>query len=80
MEITIPLGTRERVSIGYGPSERFGDYLASWWWFRWRKGELNTQPWDPPPRDEPSSTGVREPLDPRLPSLEGEALPPDEFR
>jgi hypothetical protein len=70
MSFTIPLGLRERLTIGYD---------CGWWTMRWRKGRLAT--WSD---DEPPSAGVREPLAPRLPTLGGEiALPlddDDEFR
>jgi hypothetical protein len=91
MRFTIPLGLRERVSFGYGfiPSPEswtsmpWRRKVGGWWVVRWTKGQAESEfsDWND---DEPESGGVREPLRPRPPSLEGEiaVLPDDddEFR
>jgi hypothetical protein len=74
MTVTIPLGLRERLTIGRVPGCGGG-----WWTMRWQKRQLPD--WH---GEEPPPAGDREPLVPRLPTLDGAiALPPDadaEFR
>jgi hypothetical protein len=73
MQFTIPLGPQQRLTIGHGST--LVRNALGWWAVRWRKGAVLPVLGDDEP---PPPTGVREPLVPRLPTLEGEiALPPD---
>ena len=70
MVLTIPLGPRERLSIGH-----VGGCGGGWWTMRWRRRRLPE--WDDG-GDPPPDGGVREPRVPRLPTLDGAvALDPD---
>jgi hypothetical protein len=62
MAVTIPLGLQERLTIGH-----VSGCGGGWWAMRWRKRQF------PHWNDDGSSFGgVREPLPPRLPALDGE--------
>ena len=66
MAVTIPLGLRSRLTIG-----RVRGCGGGWWAMRWYKRPLPY--WDD---EEPPPAGDREPLVPRLPSLDGTAALP----
>ena len=71
MPITVPLGTRSRLSIGHNPE-------VGWWAVRWRKPERSGwEGWDPRWDDGPPDAGVREPRRPPPSPLQGAAELPE---
>jgi len=70
MPITVPLGTRSRLSIGNNPE-------VGWWAVRWRKPRWRQwersgwEDWDPRWDDDSPDTGVREPRRPPPSPLQG---------
>ena len=71
MPVTVALGARSRLSIGYSR-------MAGWWVVRWHKTEPSGwEGWDPRWDDDSPDAGVREPRIPPLSPRHGAAELPE---